>query len=57
MKLKKKNETRQKLSERAKTAFLKRFLEDCSRGLRGGLTEEELIQAVNEAVLREVQES
>jgi hypothetical protein len=57
MKPEKKNETRQRLSGQAKTAFLKRFREDCSRGLRGGLTEEELIQAVHEAVVKEVQES
>lgn len=57
MKPEKKNETRQQLSDKAKQAFLKRFREDCSRGLRGGLTEEELILAVNEAVVKEVQTS
>jgi hypothetical protein len=57
MKPEKKNETRQQLSAQAKKAFLRRFSEDCSRALRGGLTEEELIAAVNQAVVKEVQES
>lgn len=51
------NATRQKMSKKAQDAFLKRFREDCSRGLRGGLTEEELVRAVHEAVVKEVQES
>lgn len=57
MKSEDKNGIRKQLSNRAKQAFLKRFSEDCSRAIRGGLTEEELIQAVNDAVVREVQDS
>ena len=57
MKSEDRNEIRKKMSDRAKAAFLKRFSEDCSRALRGGITEEELILAVNQSLVREVQES
>ena len=57
MKTDKKNESRQRMSDKAKEAFLKRFREDCSRAFRGGVTEEELVLTVHEAVVQEIQES
>jgi len=53
----KRNSVRQKMSDAAKQAFLKRFRDDCSRAIRGGITEDDLRNAVNEAVVKEVQES
>lgn len=51
------NAIRRRMSKRSQEAFLKRFRDDCSRALRGGLMEEELVRAVHEAVVKEVQES
>ena len=57
MKADKKNKIRQRMSKKARGAFLQRFREDCSRAFRGGVTEEELVLTVHEAVVAEVQES
>lgn len=57
MKPDKRNEVKQRMSDQAAKAFLKRFTQDCSRALRGGISEEDLRAAVNEAVVKEVQES
>jgi hypothetical protein len=52
-----KNENRQKMSEKAKKAFLMKFASEAFRGLRGGVTEAELASAINEASILEVQDS
>ncbi|OPZ40840.1 MAG: hypothetical protein BWY99_00345 [Synergistetes bacterium ADurb.BinA166] len=58
---KRKNEIRKGLSFAAKKNFLARFAAECARGVRGGITEEELrdalSSAIKEQIVQEVQES
>jgi len=51
------NASRQRMSDAAKKAFLARFRKECVRGLRGGVTSEELQQALDMALVQDVHES
>lgn len=53
----KKNLHRQRMSQKGREAFLVRFREDAARALRGGITEEDLVATVHEAVVAEIQET
>jgi hypothetical protein len=52
-----KNLVRQKMSEAAKAAFIQKFIKEVTRGLRGGVSEDELHDAVNHAIIKDVRES
>lgn len=51
-----KNLTKQAMTPQSRKDFLARFMKDCARAFRGGITEEELVASVHEAVCAEVHE-